>query len=121
MITVSASELNKKFNSYTLGVDSVSFAVKEGEVFGIIGPNAAGKTTIIKTLMGLIKPTKGATAIMQRDAFQDGHIGRMEVGYMGSEVSYFPNKTVYISNFSLPVRMRSSFMARKSHVFQADA
>ena len=94
MITADVSNLNKQFNSYTLGVDDISFTVKEGEVFGIIGPNAAGKTTIIKTLMGLIKPTKGATAIMQRDAFQDGHIGRMEVGYMGSEVSYFPNKTV---------------------------
>ena len=94
MIVAQVENLNKKYNSYTLGVDDVSFAVKEGEVFGIIGPNGAGKTTIIKSLVGLLKPTKGSLALMQKNAFTEGHIVRNEVGYLGSDVSYFPNKTV---------------------------
>lgn len=94
MIVAQIENLNKKYNSYTLGVDDVSFAVKEGEVFGIIGPNGAGKTTIIKSLVGLLKPTKGSVALMQKNAFSEGHIVRGEVGYLGSDVSYFPNKTV---------------------------
>ncbi|MBP5651768.1 MAG: ABC transporter ATP-binding protein [Clostridia bacterium] len=94
MIVAQIENLNKKYNSYTLGVDDVSFAVKEGEVFGIIGPNGAGKTTIIKSLVGLLKPTKGSVALMQKNAFSEGHIVRSEVGYLGSDVSYFPNKTV---------------------------
>ena len=50
---------NKKF----LAVDNLSFEVKQGEIFGFLGPNGSGKTTTIKLLLGLLFPTQGSCSI----------------------------------------------------------
>ncbi len=84
----------KKYYNKNMGVEDVSFNVKEGEIVGFIGPNGAGKTTTIRTIVGLIKPTDGTVAILNNDAFKNGSMARSEVGYAGGEPSYFPKLTV---------------------------
>ena len=84
----------KKYYGKNMGVEDVSFNVKEGEIMGFIGPNGAGKTTTIRAIVGLLKPTDGSVAIINHDAFKEGEKARGELGYAGGEPSYFPNLTV---------------------------
>ena len=84
----------KKYYDKNMGVEDVSFNVKEGEIMGFIGPNGAGKTTTIRAVVGLLKPTDGSVAIINHDAFKEGDKARDELGYAGGEPSYFPNLTV---------------------------
>ena len=84
----------KKYYGKNMGVEDVSFNVKEGEIMGFIGPNGAGKTTTIRAIVGLLKPTDGSVAIINHDAFKEGDKARGELGYAGGEPSYFPSLTV---------------------------
>ncbi|MEZ7890482.1 MAG: ABC transporter ATP-binding protein [Candidatus Wallbacteria bacterium] len=59
---IKVSDLTKKYGDFT-AVDSISFEIKKGEIFGFLGPNGAGKTTTIKMLTGLLKPTSGDISI----------------------------------------------------------
>lgn len=93
MIPCDVSNL-KKYYGKSIGVEDVTFNVKEGEIVGFIGPNGAGKTTTIRAIMGLLKPTSGSVAILNEDAFVDGHKARNEVGYVSGETSYFAALTV---------------------------
>ncbi len=94
MIPCEVINLNKMYNSYTLGVDDVTFNIKEGEILGFIGPNGAGKSTTIHAIMGLLRPTKGSVAILNHDAFREGYKVRNDVGYCSADVGYFPDLTV---------------------------
>src|SRR5436309_5866792 len=63
---ISARNLTKVIGKRTI-VDSVSFDLQPGEVFGFLGPNGAGKTTTIRMLVGLIRPTSGSVTICSHD------------------------------------------------------
>lgn len=84
----------KKYYGKNVGVEDVTFNVKEGEIVGFIGPNGAGKTTTIRAIVGLLKPDSGEVAIINRNAFKEGDTSRVELGYAGGEPSFFPNLTV---------------------------
>ena len=84
----------KKYYGKNVGVEDVTFNVKEGEIVGFIGPNGAGKTTTIRTIVGLLKPNSGEVAIINHNAFKEGAVARAELGYAGGEPSYFPNLSV---------------------------
>ena len=60
---ISIYNLTKKYDGKIV-VDDVTFSIREGELFGLLGVNGAGKTTIIKMLCGLTKPTSGAATIL---------------------------------------------------------
>jgi ABC-2 type transport system ATP-binding protein len=62
MDIIKVKNLTKKFNGL-MAVDDISFAIKEGEIFGLLGPNGAGKTTAIRILTGILKPTNGEVRI----------------------------------------------------------
>jgi len=66
MNAIEVQGLTKRFDSFT-AVDRISFDVKEGEVFGLLGPNGSGKTTTIRMLVGLSRPTEGGARILGRD------------------------------------------------------
>ncbi len=85
----------KKYYGKQLGVENVNFNIKEGEIVGFIGPNGAGKTTTIRTIVGLLKPTSGAVAMFNEDAVLNGDKARHELGYSGSEASFYPNLSVF--------------------------
>lgn len=95
----------KKYYGKNMGVEDVSFNVKEGEIMGFIGPNGAGKTTTIRAIVGLLKPTDGSVAIINHDAFKEGEKARGELGYAGGEPSYFPNLTV-LENLKLVANLK---------------
>ncbi len=84
----------KKLYGPIIGVDDVTFNVREGEIMGFIGPNGAGKTTTLRAIVGLIKPTSGEVAILNESAFKNGWKVRSEVGYAGSDNALIPNLSV---------------------------
>jgi ABC-2 type transport system ATP-binding protein len=75
------------------GIFNVSFAVKDGEVFGFLGPNGAGKTTTIRYLMGFIKNKSGECYINRMDCWYDRAKIQQNLGYIPGEISYFDDMT----------------------------
>lgn len=61
---VSVSHLTKQYRKGVRAVDDISFSLREGEIFGLLGPNGSGKTTIILMLLGLLESTQGSMSIL---------------------------------------------------------
>jgi len=91
--------LTKKFGSFT-AVDSISFSVKKGEIFGFLGANGAGKTTAMKILCGLSKPTSGKVMVAGYDVYKDAEKIKKNIGYMSQKFSLYEDLTV-LENISL--------------------
>jgi len=66
---IEVSELTRKFGRFT-AVDNISFDVYEGEIFGFLGANGAGKTTAMKMLIGLLAPTSGKATVAGYDVYK---------------------------------------------------
>ena len=75
------------------GVFDLSFAIKQGEVFGFLGPNGAGKTTTIRHLMGFLKPEKGSCSIGGKDCWKDRTEIQKTLGYIPGEMVFFDDMT----------------------------
>ncbi|MEJ7678825.1 MAG: ATP-binding cassette domain-containing protein [Segetibacter sp.] len=65
---ITTKELTKRFGDFT-AVDAISFDVRKGEIFGFLGANGAGKTTAMRMLCGLSKPTSGKSSIAGYDIY----------------------------------------------------
>jgi ABC-2 type transport system ATP-binding protein len=90
---ISVHNLVKKFGSFTAN-DNLNFEVFAGEIFGFLGANGAGKTTAIRILSGLSKPTSGVVSVAGFDAYkQTEHIKR-NIGYMCQKFSLYEDLTV---------------------------
>ncbi len=89
---VETQGLTKNYGS-SRGIEDVTFAIAEGEVFGFLGPNGAGKTTTIRTLMGLLRPTAGSARIAGLDVWEQSVEIKRLVGYLPGELSLDPNLT----------------------------
>lgn len=92
-IIIKAEDLTKRFGNFT-AVDSISFEVKRGEIFGFLGANGAGKTTAIKMLCGLWKPTTGKANIAGFDVYKQTEQIKKNVGYMSQRFSLYDDLTV---------------------------
>lgn len=92
-LAVSVSDLTKKFGDFT-AVDNVSFRVKEGEIFGFLGPNGSGKTTTIRMLCGLLPPTSGEGIVAGHDILHEQADIKPEIGYMSQKFSLYNDLTV---------------------------
>lgn len=90
---IEVEELTKKFGSFT-AVDHISFDVKQGEIFGFLGANGAGKTTAMRMLCGLSKPTSGAGQVVGKDILRENEAIKGEIGYMSQKFSLFGDLTV---------------------------
>lgn len=91
--TVEVNRLTKRFGSFT-AVDSVSFAVTRGEIFGFLGPNGAGKSTTIKMLCGLIAPTSGEGHVSGHDIVTGQDRIKTDIGYMSQKFSLYDDLSV---------------------------
>ena len=89
---ITADGLTIKFGSFT-AVNNVSFSVGEGELFGFLGPNGSGKTTIIKALCGLLKPSAGTGTILGLDIIKHAHEIKRQVGYMSQKFGLYEDLT----------------------------
>ena len=92
-ITIQASDLTRKFGDFT-AVDRVSFEIKRGEIFGLLGPNGSGKTTTIRMITGLLEPTLGSARVMGWDMAKAAHTVHSKMGYMSQRFSLFSDLTV---------------------------
>lgn len=78
------SGLTKKFDG-KIAVDGVSFAIKPGEIFSLIGPNSSGKTTIVKTVAGLLRPNEGTITVGGNDVVAKPLETKSQIGYIPDE------------------------------------
>jgi len=88
-----AKELTKRFGQFT-AVDSISFAVSKGEIFGFLGANGAGKTTAMRMLCGLSKPTSGYASVAGFDISRHSENIKRNIGYMSQRFSLYEDLTV---------------------------
>ena len=90
---IAADHLTIRFGAFT-AVNDVSFEVGKGELFGFLGPNGSGKTTIIKALCGLLRPSEGTGHILGMDIRKDAAEIRRHVGYMSQKFGLYEDLTV---------------------------
>ena len=92
-IAISARDLTRRFGDFT-AVDAVSFEVRAGEVFGFLGANGAGKTTVIRILTGLLAPTAGEATVAGYDVYRESEAIKRSIGYMSQRFSLYADLTV---------------------------
>ena len=90
---VSVRQLEKAFGNFK-AVDGISFDVFPGEIFGFLGANGAGKTTAMKMLIGLWKPTAGTATIAGYDIYSETEQIKRKIGYMSQKFSLYVDLTV---------------------------
>lgn len=91
--SVVADGLTKKFGEFT-AVDHVDFQIRAGEIFGFLGPNGSGKTTTIRMLLGLLRPTEGRGTVLGYDIVKQAEEIRKRIGYMSQQFSLYNDLTV---------------------------
>ena len=84
--------LTKKFGE-KIAVADVNLSVESGEIFSLIGPNGSGKTTIIKTIAGLLRPSEGSVSVAGSDVVRDPLKTKSVIGYIPDEPSAWPGMT----------------------------
>src|SRR5476651_932335 len=95
MPAITAKNITKTYNKKTvLAVDDLSFSVEKGEIFGLIGPDGAGKSTIFRLLTTLLVPDKGTATVSGLDIVKDFKAIRGIVGYMPGRFSLYQDLTV---------------------------
>lgn len=90
---IKTEALSKKFGNFT-AVDDISFDVYKGEIFGFLGANGAGKTTAIKMLTGLIKPSGGTASVLDYDVYTESESIKKSIGYMSQRFSLYEDLTI---------------------------
>ena len=85
--------LTKRYGKL-VALDHVSFSVSEGSLFGLIGPDGAGKTTLYQILTTLLSPDEGSATVVGLDVVKDYRKLRTEIGYMPEKFSLYPDLTV---------------------------
>jgi len=91
---ISARGLTKRFDDFT-AVDQVSFDVRRGEIFGFLGPNGSGKTTTIRMMLGLMRPSQGTIQVLGLPVDGDSTQIHPRVGYMSQRFSLYNDLTVF--------------------------
>ena len=90
---ITTEHLTKRFGDFT-AVKNVNINVAHGEVFGFLGPNGSGKTTVIKMLCGISPITEGRAFVDGLDVSKDPDLVRQRIGYMSQKFSLYDDLTV---------------------------
>ncbi|MNF93082.1 putative ABC transporter ATP-binding protein YbhF [compost metagenome] len=90
---ISVQNLTKTFGPFT-AVNSISFEVQKGEIFGFLGANGAGKTTAMKMLIGISKPTSGEAKVAGFDVKTQSEMVKKSIGYMSQKFSMYDDLTI---------------------------
>lgn len=92
-IAIQADHLTKRFDDFT-AVDAITFDVHQGEIFGFVGANGAGKTTAMRILCGLSRPTSGTATVAGFDVYKEAEKIKKNIGYMSQKFSLYEDLTV---------------------------
>jgi ABC-2 type transport system ATP-binding protein len=90
---IEVKELTKMFGDFT-AVSAITFEVKQGEIFGFLGANGAGKTTAMKMLIGISKPTAGDARVAGFDVVSEAEDIKKNIGYMSQKFALYDDLTV---------------------------
>ncbi len=90
---IKARNLTKQFGDFK-AVDAISFEVSKGEIFGFLGANGAGKTTAMRMLTGLSRPTSGEATVAGFDVYKQSEDIKKRIGYMSQRFSLYEDMTV---------------------------
>lgn len=91
---IEVSKLTKKFGNFT-AVDHITFDVMEGEIFGFLGANGAGKTTAMQMLCGISMPTAGEGTVAGYDIIKENELIKRNIGYMSQKFSLYEDLKVW--------------------------
>ena len=118
---ITVKDLTKKFGDF-LAVDAISFEVKAGEIFGFLGANGAGKTTAMKMLIGISKPSSGEAMVAGFDVYTQTELIKKNIGYMSQKFALYDDLTVRenITFFGGIYGMSRSTIKEKIKVLVAD-
>lgn len=113
--------LTKKFGDFT-AVDDISFDVRKGEIFGFLGANGAGKTTAMRILCGLSRPTSGGGTVAGFDVATRQESIKKYIGYMSQKFSLYPDLKVWenIRLFGGIYGLKTKEIARKTDAILED-
>jgi ABC-2 type transport system ATP-binding protein len=92
-LAIDVHDLTRRFGSF-VAVDRITFEVRQGEVFGFLGANGAGKTTAIRMLTGLLAPTSGRATVAGHDVAREAEQVKRDIGYMSQRFSLYEDLTV---------------------------
>jgi ABC-2 type transport system ATP-binding protein len=90
---IQLTNLTKKFD-HTVAVDNVTLSINKGEMFSMVGPDGAGKTTIIRMLCGIISPTSGSIKILGYDPAKEMNEIKKQIGYLSQKFSLYGDLTI---------------------------
>ncbi len=93
MYSIEVSDLNKTFGNF-IAVNDISFNIKEGEIFGFLGANGAGKSTTIKMLCGILEPTSGDALVGGYSVKSEPDLVKQNIGYMSQKFSLYNDLSV---------------------------
>src|SRR5713226_4706921 len=93
MSAIAVHDLTRRFGDF-VAVDHLTFDVRQGEIFGFLGANGAGKSTTIRMLCGLLKPTSGTAKVGGIDVSRDPEGVKRRIGYMSQRFSLYEQLTV---------------------------
>jgi ABC-type multidrug transport system ATPase subunit len=91
---VAVDQLEKRFGQ-TVALNGLSFEVAAAELFGFVGPDGGGKTTLFRILATLLIPDKGSARVLGREVVKDLWDLRRRIGYMPGRFSLYPDLSVY--------------------------
>ncbi len=91
--SIKAEKLTKKFGKF-IAVNEITFDVKKGEIFGFLGANGAGKSTAMRMLCGLLKPTSGIATVAGFDVYKETEKIKRRIGYMSQKFSLYDDLTI---------------------------
>lgn len=93
MSIIETKGLTRRFGAFT-AVDHVDLSIGEGAIYGFLGPNGSGKTTVIRMLCGLLRPTEGTAHVLGYDIREQSEEIKRNIGYMSQQFSLYGDLTV---------------------------
>lgn len=119
MTTIIDIQSLKKYFGEIKAVDGISFKVQQGEMFGLVGPDGAGKTTTIKMLCGLLNPDSGTAALLNKDLRKDREYIQKEIGYLSQKFSLYGDLTVDENiQFTAQIHNVKNFKMRRDELLE---
>ena len=112
MVAVKTVNLTKKFDNLT-AVNALNLQIEQGEIFGLVGPDGAGKTTILRLLTTVLKPTTGQGWVYDRDIIKESDALKEYIAYMPQHFGLYEDLTVienmsfYADIYCIPSRQRA--------------